>query len=448
MSTWDNEDEYSEIDENDTGTSNGFGAMNDGGNSTGGYPEAINSRLKAYAERTGKKYDEVLSEFTDLCKNVYLSLDPIAEDEDLLVDWAESFVVETRRQSGGGNSKLKTWVGCFLGVADKKRDRLANIVRANLKLFKEEPSEAISSGRLGLYENEGGVWTLTTKEGTVSTEIPVEGNPVPPHGIKADNDWVCMTTWDGKADHSKKMGRYAYFLGGEEEEFRKNGTTTLWRIDMTGDNLYKSIDIGRPCKVPVVPPREGGNENFKDVLGTYKDFDITYTDEFVGENLRPLLAPSKFWTGNFHDLYSHIDSLEEAYESKKQFMTIGNEKRAYGPLVITKGTVSRMSTEPRDSEYDEEGHNYSMTLSSSISGDIDCWIPGAVGKCTQPFVSHWGEDAYPYAEKSTVFVFGRIGMKTRDGLTTPKLTVYGVYADPRRSRRRMTGGDTGVNQFE
>jgi hypothetical protein len=81
MSTWDNEDEYGEIDENDTGTSNGFGAMNDGGNSTGGYPEAINSRLKAYAERTGKKYDEVVSEFTDLCKNVYLSLDPIAEDE-------------------------------------------------------------------------------------------------------------------------------------------------------------------------------------------------------------------------------------------------------------------------------------------------------------------------------------------------------------------------------
>ena len=38
-------------------------------------------------------------------------------------------------------------------------------------------------------------------------------------------------------------------------------------------------------------------------------------------------------------------------------------------------------------------------------------------------------------------------MKTRDGLTTPKLTVFGVYADPRRCRRRMTGGDTGTEQF-
>ena len=57
-----------------------------------------------------------------------------------------------------------------------------------------------------------------------------------------------------------------------------------------------------------------------------------------------------------------------------------------------------------------------------------------------------GEDSFPYAERSTVFVFGRIGLKTRDGLTTPKLTVFGVYADPRRSRR-MTGGDTAREQF-
>jgi len=442
MSTWENEDEYGDIDENNTG--NGFGAASED-NTNAGLPSGVIDRLKAYAERVGKKLSEVIDEFITMCKEY--SADPASEDEDLLIDWAEQLVVETRRASGGGNSKLQTWVGCFLGVADKKRDRLANIVRANLKLFKDDPEEAISSGRLGVYSKNDGVWYLTTKEGQVSTEIPVEGNPTPPHAIKHDNMWVCLTTYDNKAAPSKKMGRYAYFLGGEEEDFVKNGNISLWRIDLTGDNVYHNLTVGRPCKVPVIPPRDNASEAFKDVLTTYDDFSVNYTDEFVNDDLRPLLAPSRFWTNPDYELFVPVDSLEEAYEERKQFYDAGGERRSFGPLVITKGTVTRMSTEPRESEYDEEGHNYNMTLSSSISGDIDCWVPGAVGKCTQPFTSHWGEESFPYAERSTVFVFGRIGLKTRDGLTTPKLTVFGVYADPRRSRRRMTGGDTGTEQF-
>ena len=442
MSTWENEDEYGDIDENNTG--NGFGAASED-NANAGLPSGVIDRLKAYAERVGKKLSEVIDEFITMCKEY--SADPASEDEDLLIDWAEQLVVETRRASGGGNSKLQTWVGCFLGVADKKRDRLANIVRANLKLFKDDPEEAISSGRLGVYSKNDGVWYLTTKEGQVSTEIPVEGNPTPPHAIKHDNMWVCLTTYDNKAAPSKKMGRYAYFLGGEEEDFVKNGNISLWRIDLTGDNVYHNLTVGRPCKVPVIPPRDNASEAFKDVLTTYDDFSVNYTDEFVNDDLRPLLAPSRFWTNPDYELFVPVDSLEEAYEERKQFYDAGGERRSFGPLVITKGTVTRMSTEPRESEYDEEGHNYNMTLSSSISGDIDCWVPGAVGKCTQPFTSHWGEESFPYAERSTIFVFGRIGLKTRDGLTTPKLTVFGVYADPRRSRRRMTGGDTGTEQF-
>ena len=444
MSTWQNTDEYEDIDDS---ASNGFGAASES-NANAGLPSGVIDRLKAYAERVSQPLADITKQFVENIANEYGCTDPSSEDEDLLVDWAEQLVVETRRSSGGGNSKLQTWVGCFVGVADKKRDRLANIVRSNLKMFNDDPEQAISSGRLGVYSKNDGVWHLTTKEGQVSTEIPVEGNPVPPYGIKTDNTYVCLTTYDSKAAPSKKMGRYAYFLGGEEEDFVKNGNIGLWRIDLTGGNVYHNLTIGRPCKVPVIPPREGGSEAFKDVLTTYDDFSVNYTDEFVSEDLRPLLAPSRLWTNpDFHELYVPVDSLEEAYEERKQFYDAGGERRSFGPLVVTKGTVTRMSTEPRESEYDEEGHNYNMTLSSSISGDIDCWVPGAVGKCTQPFTSHWGEDSFPYAERSTVFVFGRIGLKTRDGLTTPKLTVFGVYADPRRSRRRMTGGDTGTEQF-
>lgn len=445
MSTWDNEDEYDDIDEDSI--SNGFGKTAES-NTNAGLPSGVIDRLKAYAERIGKKLGDVVDEFINMCKNIHNSPDPLKEDEDLLLDWAEQLVVETRRASGGANSKLQTWVGCFLGVSDKKADRLSNIVKANLKLFSDDPEQAISSGRLGVFSKADGVWELHTKDGKQSTGLSVEANPTPPHGIKHGNMWVCLTTYDNKPSPSKKIGRYAYFLGGEEEDFVKNGNIGMWRVDLTDEHIYHKLTIGRPCKIPVVPPRDNAGEAFKDVLNIYSDFTVNYTDEFVGEDVRPLLHPSRFWTNpDFHNLFVSIDSLEDAFEYRKESYSVGAEKRFFGPLVITKATVTRLSTEPRESEYDDEGFNYNMTLSSAVVGDIDCWIPGAVGKCTEPFVSHWGEEAYPYAERSTVFVFGRIGMKTRDGVATPKLTVFGIYADPRRSRRRMIGGDTDTGQF-
>ncbi len=444
MSTaWDKKDEY---EENYLPEGNGFGNVADS-NSTANLPQEVLDRLGKYAERTGKKLGDAITEFLEDIKTNYACEDASQEDDDLLVDWSEQFVLETRRQSSGSNSKLQTWVGSFLGVHDKKSDRLANIVRANLKLYKEDPNEAVSSGRLGVFEKEGDKWALLHKEGKTVLDVSTNNNP--PFGINTAKEWVCLTTYDNQPAPHVKMGRYAYFLGGEEEDFVKNGGITMWRVDLTGEHVYQDIDVGRPCKIQVVPPRENASEAFKDVLGIYSNFEITYTDEYVPDNVRPLLQPTKYWTnGEFHDLYVGIDSLEEAYEERKQFYTAGGEKRQYGPLVVTRGIVSTLNTEPRDSEYDSEGENYLMTLSSPISGDITCWIPGAVGKTCSPFRAHWGEESFDYAEKSTVFVFGRIGMATRDGLTTPKMTVFGVYAHPRRSRRRETGGDTGVGQFE
>ena len=169
-------------------------------------------------------------------------------------------------------------------------------------------------------------------------------------------------------------------------------------------------------------------------------------NEFINEDY-------DFDLGNYELSFSNTSKeldidLEDAYENGKQTANINGERRQFGPLVITRGMIASMNTEPRESEYDSEGENYLMTLNSSIAGDITCWIPGAVGKCTNPFRAHWGEEAFPYAEKSTVLVFGRLGMVTRDGLATPKLTAYGIYGHPRRCRRREVGGDTGVGQFE
>lgn len=435
--SWTEKDEYMEEE-----TGNGFANTAE----TTGLPVGVSQRIVAYAERTNKKAQDVKEEFFAYIKSEYGVEDYTTEPEDILLDWAEQIFVQTRKQTGGGGNS-STWVGCFVGVADRKKDRLQNIVKSNVDMYNKDPAGAIGSGRIGAFEKDGEVWAIRNKDGL--TPLTNSSSEEPPFGIKVGNDWVCLLTRKGLPSSSVRMGRYAFFLGGEEGDFVSNGNIGLWKVDLTNENADMNLDIGRPCKISVVPPREGGNEYFKTVLGTYDDFTPKYTDEFVPEGMRPLLKPSNYWTSSeFHDMFTPIDQLEEAFESKKERTEIGGRQITYGPLIITKGTVNRMSTEPRDSEYDPEGFNYNMTLSSTIAGDIDCWIAGAVGVMCDPFTSGWGDDAFDYAEKSTVFVFGRVGMKDRDGLLTPKISVMGVYADPRRCRKRATGGDTGVKQFE
>ena len=428
--SWTEQDEYTETSE---------------APATLALPQGVAQRIVAYAERTNKKADEVKQDYLNYIKEEWGCDNPAEEDDDLLIDWAEQAFVQTRKQTGGG-SNTNTWVGCFLGVADRKKDRLQNIVKSNVALFNKDPAEAIGLGRVGVFEKDGDVWAIRNKDGL--TPLTNSSSEDPPFGIKTGDDLVCLLTRKGLPSSPVRMGRYAYFLGGEEGDFVNNNAVSLWKVDLTNENADMNLDIGRPCKISVVPPRDTANEYFKTVLSTYDDFSPNYTDEFLPEQFRSLLKPTNYWTMADHELFTPIDNLEEAFESRKERTEIGGRQVTYGPLIITKGTINSMNTEPRDSEYDPEGFNYNMTLSSTITGDIDCWIAGAVGVMCDPFTSGWGEEAFDYAEKSTVFVFGRVGMKDRDGLISPKISVMGIYGDPRRCRKRATGGNTGVNQFE
>lgn len=140
---WDIEDEYDHLEPATPTGGNGFGSVAKT-NDNGGLPQAVVDLLTKYAERTNVKLSEAIQAFKDDVKKNFGEDVEGEPDEDLVLDWCEGFVVETRRQTGSGNSNLSTWVGSFLGVADKKADRQKNIVRANLKLFKEDPNHSVS----------------------------------------------------------------------------------------------------------------------------------------------------------------------------------------------------------------------------------------------------------------------------------------------------------------
>jgi hypothetical protein len=419
-------------------------------------PEEVMERLNKHCERTGDKIEDVVKHYTDFISTYHGCEDWASEDEDLLIDWAEQCFTQLRKSTVGGGANTVSFVGCFIGVDGTKRDRRAGMVSRATREFITDPKAAIDGGRVGVYEKEGSFWQIRTNKGVQETNEPVEEDPT--LGFKADNKFICllgMTT--GRPMMPMLFGRHYYFLGNEESSF--DNEILMWRVDGAGSSVDMNVRIGEPCKIKVRPPNTDGDERFRDVLGTNAGFEenIQYTDDFVDEQDRKFLHPHKFLASNtFHEHYIPLESLNEAYNERVRTFQINGEEGRAGPIVVTKGTVSRLNTEPRESPYDETGRNFMLSLSNvalqSIHGqgrksEVTGWVSGACYDLSNPFVARKGDEEIEWAEKSTVIVVGRIGMSIQDGEEVPKLNVFGVYADPRRIRRRQEGGDTNMEQF-
>ncbi len=422
-------------------------------------PAGVLERLEQYATRTKQDLTQVVEDFLQQIAKEHQCSDPAAEDEDLLIDWAEQMFIETRNRGSGGMVMAGSipFVGCFVGVDEKRRDRRSNLVNRAKRDFTLDPNAAISSGMVGHYIKKDGLWSLSTNNGSTITETSTE--EIPEHSFVADGERICLLAKSGRPKAMTMNGRNYHFLGAPEDEFTNDGAIQLWRLDMQGEDADAEILIGEPCRIMARPPNENAKADWKDVLSTSMGMAkmIEYTDTFVNENMRGLLKPFKFWTDtDLHGHFAPLEDLVEAFEAGSRTFTINGEQGRSGPIVLTKGTINRMSTEPRDNQYDEDGRGYSITLTSTAlqsqhgskdSADVMGWIGSACHDLTTPFSARTDDELIPYAERSTVLVCGRVAVKRKDGVDIPSIKVMGVFADSRRIRRRQTGGDTGEGQF-
>ena len=79
--------------------------------------------------------------------------------------------------------------------------------------------------------------------------------------------------------------------------------------------------------------------------------------------------------------------------------------------------------------------------------DIGIGIHGFLGDEARCF-EYATDDGYkPYAIKSTVFIYGRLGLSVKDDKEIPKINAVGIYAVPRLAIPGGEGGDTNTNQF-
>ena len=150
-----------------------------------------------------------------------------------------------------------------------------------------------------------------------------------------------------------------------------------------------------------------------------------------------------------------LSTLTEVYETKSE--TIAGIPNPVGPMVVIKARVSDLRLEPSDYEYDPVGHTYFMRVTSfdlmrtfgeDARRDIGVSIHGFLGDEGNVFEYATEEGWKPYAVKSTVFIYGRLGLTRREDGDTPKINAVGVYAVPRYAIPAGEGGNTNSKQFE
>ena len=413
-------------------------------------PEGVLERLQGYAERTDKKVGEAAIEFLAWIEQEFAVSDWKDEDDDLLVEWAEMFTLETRNLgvSGGGSSReTVTFVGHFVGVDDNINDFRTNIRERGISAYRNNSSQAIDNGLVGVVKAKDGVWHVNGEP----TRERIDGDKLPWFALECDGDLICLMNDKGKPMAPESKVRNLYLLGNDKEKFNK--AISVWRISLTGNNMTEEYELGRPVTCQVILP----NKEEYDTVYTNRDFSKTmvYTDSFVDEEDRVLLRPEKYLIAQ-EAVYAELDELTEAYDERKIKSNNGNY---YGPTIITKGYVSRLNLEPMDNQYDQTGRAFRLSVTSgplqrkygkdSAMSEVTVWVPGRVYDDSHPFEF---KDSYgewqPYAEKTPVIIFGRIRMSVYNDQTTPNLTAFGIYVPSRTARPGAKGGDTSINQFK
>ena len=131
-------------------------------------PEEVKERLRWYAEQHSISEDEAEKHYLDYIEEHLGIVNPNEEDEDFLIDAAETFVVERRVMQSPGGSGIE-WVGCFIAVEPKIRDKRARVRGEALSKASADLSQAIEDGVVARAFVENGVWMLEKANGIVAS---------------------------------------------------------------------------------------------------------------------------------------------------------------------------------------------------------------------------------------------------------------------------------------
>jgi hypothetical protein len=421
------------------------------------WPEAVIERLQGYADANNISLDDAKQKFVEYLSDKFAIDNWQDEDEDFLIEVCEGMVVQRR---SGVSIQTENWVGIIIGVDPKKRDKRKRVREEALAAWTADPDKAINAGIVARCVKDNGVWNLVKADGTHPTEEKEDD----------DSPWFLVNTstgpiallqtgnWSSKGDpiRPELWSRYYYLLGNTEQEF--GNKVGLFRLDSPDPDA--DPQLFKPCRLKVVPndPNREINPDFADVFRLPRKWvnDVVYTNDFVEADLQPQLSPEKFCVNpSIHNYNVPLTDLLETYQSGMKEIAGMNP---VGPLAIIKGKVTSLFKEGWDSDWDETGKTYNLRLTSwdlqrehtsGLRSEVQARIGGVNKERFHAFEYKDGDQWKPYAERSTVLVFGRLGVRvTEDAGEIPQITAFGIHAVPRFVVPAADGGNPSTEQFE
>lgn len=420
-------------------------------------PAEVIERLQGYAEANGLSIDDATTKFVEYLSDKFAVNDWESEDEDFLIEASEGMVVQ--RRSGGGRVKTTNFVGMFVGVDARSRDKRERIRNEVVAAYTADAEKAINAGLCAEVVQQDGVWALRKADGIHPTEEPVEKKAW--FSVDTHEGPIALLqtgNWSSKGDpiYPELHSRFYYFLGNDESDF--GSSVKLWRLDSPHPDAY--VDLFQPCRVKVVPndPDREVNPDFADILRLPKGWhkEVAFTTDFVDTELQPQLAPEKFCVNPaIHPYFVSLTDTLEHYHSNQKVVAGLNP---IGPLVILKGKVTSLFKEGWDNDYDETGKVYNLRFTSwdlqkehpsGLRSELQAIIGGNAADNFHAFDFKDDDGTWkPYAERSTVLVFGRLkSRQTENDGEVPQITAFGVFAVPRFVVPAAEGGNPNADQF-
>ncbi len=425
-------------------------------------PEEVKERLRWYAEQHSVSEDEAAKQYLDYIEEHLGIVNPNEEDEDFLVDAAETFVVERRVMQAPGGSTVE-WVGCFIAIEPKIRDKRANIREQALSEARKDLTNAINGGKIARAFVEGGVWMLEKANGIVAStqERFVEGQD-PWFLVRDSGMTLCLLQsnpdWarHGEPIAPSLFSRTYRFYGNEPEMYADDMQAI--RIDVGGateEDVSKAVRIGQACKIQLRPQgtvTEGWEDSYRAANNFFAN--VVYTDDFVAESDRQYLK-GEILMGGMDSYVADLTELMEVYHNQSE--KVSGYDTPVGPLVCIKGKVTDINRTGYETEYDPYGKDFSMRVSSfQLQREFanDMWrkeitirVHGFLGDECHAFDYEGREGWKPYAVKSTVYIFGRLGVRATDDGQVPAMKAMGIFVPPRLAIPAGEGGDTSLDQF-
>lgn len=421
-----------------------------------GLHREVEERLTWWAEKNKKTVDDATAEFFTYLKDELGVDNPDQEDDAFMVDAAETFVVERRVMSGGANNAVQL-VGFFVGVDPKMRDGQERKRAPAVSAAMNDLDEAIQSGLVARAYTENGVWMLEKKDGAVATEEPADSKP----WFLFEENGLSLAILQNNPDWSRfgepitpyRWQRTYHYLGNEKDNFMDEQRLLRVTVTSTDPNEWFVPQLFSACTLKVRSQSPNVKPEWADTYNSYAlPGALTYGDDFVDESVRSAIKPDKL-IPDLHAYIKDLSTLAEVFDTRQEVIPGYNP---VGPLVFARGKVSDMRKEARETEWDQSGHDYSMSISSfdlmrTFNGgrrqNLPCYVHGLLGDAGHPFDVATDDGWKPYAIKSTVIVFGRLSVRATDDGIEPAIKTLGVFAVPRLAIPAGEGGVTNLNQY-